>query len=98
MLHCRLKDGQPNNAKSGLKRHRGYVHPVADNYNLDLSSPVAMMANMTLGHEFEGERGQDEAQVMRLWVVAETDVGADYQTVEMVLSGVSDEEQCGMRG
>jgi len=59
---------------------------------LDASSLVAMMGTISPQHEFEGVSGQDQAQVMRCWVVAETDVETLDQTVDMVLAGVDDDE------
>jgi len=50
------------------------------------------MANTTLQREFESESGQDHAQVMRRWVVAETKVDAVDETVDVVLAGVDDGE------
>jgi len=50
------------------------------------------MGTISPQHEFEGVSGQDQAQVMRCWVVAETDVETLDQTVDMVLAGVDDDE------
>ena len=51
-----------------------------------------MMANTTLQCEFESVCGEDHAQVMRRWVVAETDIEAVDETVDVVLAGADDEE------
>jgi len=56
------------------------------------------MANTTLQREFESVSGQDHAQVMRRWVVAETDVEAIDVTDDVVLAGAEDEEWWGMVG
>jgi len=50
------------------------------------------MANMTLRREFESVSGQDHAQVMRRWVVAETDVEAVDESADVVSAGADDEE------
>jgi len=82
----------PNRANTELRRQPDDVQPVADNENLDVSSLVAMMANTTLQHEFKSVSGQDHVQVMRRWVVAETDVDAVDVTVDVVVAGADDEE------
>jgi len=88
-----LKAGcQPIRASVELRRQPGDFQPVADNGKLDVSSLVAMMANTTLHREFESVSGKDHAQVMRRWVVAETDVEAVDETVDVVLAGADDEE------
>jgi len=52
---------------------------------------VAMTANTTLRPKFQSVSGQDHAQVMRRRV-AETDVEAVHQTVNVVLA-VADHEE-----
>jgi len=89
---CLKADCLPNRANTELRRQPDDVQPVADNENLDVSSLVAVMANTTLQREFESVSGQDHAQVMRLWVVAETDVEAIDVTDDVVLAGAEDEE------
>ena len=86
-------DCLPNRANAEFRRQLGDVQPVADSDNLDVSSLVAMMANMMLQREFEYECGQTQAQVVRRWPVAETDVEAIDQTVGIVLAGVDDKER-----
>jgi len=46
----------------------------------------------SVGRKFESVSGQDHAQVMRRWVVAETEVEAVDETVDVVLAGADDEE------
>jgi len=48
--------------------------------------------NTTLQREFESVSSRDHAQVMRRWVVAETDVEAVDETVDVVMAGADDEE------
>jgi len=92
-FRCWLKaECLPTEANDELRRQLGDILPVADNEHMDVSSLVAMMANTTLQHEFEGVSGPDQAQAMRRWLVAETDVEAIYQTVEMVLVGADDDQ------
>jgi len=50
------------------------------------------MANMTLQCEIDSASGEDHAQVMRRWVVAETNVEAIDVKVDVVLAGADDEE------
>jgi len=89
---CLKADCLPNRANTELRRQPDDVQPVADNEKLDVSSLVAMMANTTLQREFESVSGQNHAQVMRRWVVAEADVEAVDVTVDVVLAGADDEE------
>jgi len=89
---CLKADCLSNRANTELRRQPDDFQPVADNKKLDVSSLVAMMANTTLQREFESESGQDHAQVMRRWLVAETDVEAIDQMVDMVLAGADDDE------
>jgi len=89
---CLKADCLSNRANTELRRQPDDFQPVADNKNLDVSSLVAMMANTTLEHEFEGVSGPDQAQAMRRWLVAETDVEAIDQMVDMVLAGADDDE------
>jgi len=93
---CLKADCLSNRANTELRRQPDDFQPVADNKNLDVSSLVAMMANTTLEHEFEGVSGPDQAQAMRRWLVAETDVEAIDQMVDMVLAGADDDEWWGM--
>jgi len=51
-----------------------------------------MMANTTPQCEFESVSGEDHAQVMRRWVVAETNIEAIDVKVDVVLPGADDEE------
>jgi len=57
-----------------------------------LLSLVAMMANTTLQCELESVSGEDHAQVMRRWVVDETNVEAIDVKVAVVLAGAADKE------
>jgi len=100
ILRCWLKaDCLSSEANTDFRRYLGEDgQPVADNDHVDVSSLVAMIANTTLEHEFEGVRGQDQAQAVRRWLVAETDVEAMYQTVDMVLAGADDRGRKGMGG
>jgi len=59
---------------------------------LDMSSVIAMMANTTLQREFENVSGPDRVQVMRLSRLAETDVEADDEAVDVILAVMDDEE------
>ena len=59
---------------------------------MDVSQLVAMMANTSLEHEFDGLSGQEQVMAVRRWLTAETDVEAIVQTVHMVLTGGDDEE------
>jgi len=89
---CLTADCLPNRANTGLRRQPDDVQPVADNEKLDVSSLVAMMVNTTLQRVLASISGQDHAQVMRRWVVAETDIEAVDETVDVVLAGADDEE------
>jgi len=89
---CLKADCLPNRANTELRRQRDDVQSVADDEKLDMSSLEAMAANTTLQREFESVSGEDHAQVMRRWVVAETDVEAVGETVDVVLAGADDEE------
>jgi len=89
---CLKADCLPNRANTELKRQPDDAQPVADNENLDVSSPVAMTSNTTLQCEFESVTGEDHAQVMRRWVVAETNVEAIDVKVDVVLAGAVDKE------
>jgi len=89
---CLKADCLPNRANTELRRQPDDVQPVADNKNLDVSSLVAMMANTTLQCEFESVSGEDHAQVMRRWVVAEINFEAIDVKVDVVLAGADDEE------
>jgi len=89
---CLKADCLPNRASPELRRQPDDVQPVADNKNLDMSSLVAVMANTTLQRVLASISGQDHAQVMRRWVVAETDIEAVDETVDVVLAGADDEE------
>jgi len=53
---------------------------------------VAMMANTSLEHEFDGLSGQEQVLAVRRWLTAETDVEAIDQTTRTVLTGGDDEE------
>ena len=88
---CLKADCLPNRANTELRRQPDDVQPVADNKTLDVSSLVAMMANTTQC-EFESLSGEDHAQVMRRWVVAETNVQAIDVKIDVVLAGADDEE------
>jgi len=87
---CLKADCLRNRANAELRRQPDDVHPAADNEKLDVSSPVAIMANTTLQREFESVSGPDRAQVIRRWVVAGTVVEAGDETVDVVLAGVYD--------
>jgi len=50
------------------------------------------MANTTPQCEFESVSGEDHAQVMRRWVVAETNIEAIDVKVDVVFPGADDEE------
>jgi len=89
---CLRADCLPNRANTELRRQPDDVQPAADNEKLDVSSLVAMMANTTLQREFESVCGQEHAQVMRRWVVAETDVEAVDETGDVVLAEADYEE------
>jgi len=88
---CLKADCLPNRANTEPRRQPDDVQPVADNKNLDVSTLVAMVANTTQC-EFESVSGEDHAQVMRPWVVAETNVEAIDVKVDVVLAGADDEE------
>jgi len=88
---CLKADCLPNRANTELRRQPDDVQPVADNKTLNVSSLVAMMANTTQC-EFESVSGEDHAQVMRRWVVAETNVQAIDVKVDVVLARADDEE------
>jgi len=89
---CRKADCLPKRASAKLRRQPDDVHPVADDEELDVPSLVAMMAHTTLQREFESVSGPDHAQVMRRWVLAETDVEAVDVAVDVVFAGADDEE------
>jgi len=59
---------------------------------MDVSQLVAMMANTSLEHAFDGLSGQEQVLAVRRWLTAVTDVEAIDQTVHMVLTGGGDEE------
>jgi len=59
---------------------------------MDVSHVVAMMANTSLEHEFDGLSGQEQVLAVRRWLTAETDVEAIDHTVGTVLTVGDDEE------
>jgi len=59
---------------------------------MDMPYPAAMTAITTLQPKFQSIRCQGHAPVMRRRVVAETDVEAIHQTVDVVLAGADQED------
>jgi len=92
LLVCVRADGLPNRANAERRRQPGDVQHVADHENLDVPSLEAIMANTTLQPTFQSAGSQDDAQVMRGRVVAETNVEAINETVDIVLAGADHEE------
>jgi len=89
---CLKADCLPNRSNAELRRQPDDVQPVADNEKLVVFSLVAMMANTTLQREFESVSCPDRAQVMRRRVLAEPDVEAVDEAVDVVLAVADDEE------
>jgi len=57
-----------------------------------LRRPFLFSAFVTTLHVADFSTGEDHAQVMRRWVVAETNVEAIDVKVDVVLAGADDEE------
>jgi len=92
-VRCLLKeDCLPTEAVARLRLQLGDIQVVAEPAHMDVSHSVAMMANTSLEHEFEGPSGQEQVLAVRCWLTAETDVEAIDQTDHMVLTGGDDEE------
>jgi len=93
IVRCLLKeDYLPTEAVARLRLQLGDIQVVAEPAPMDVSHSVAMMANTSLEHEFEGPSGQEQVLPVRRWLTAETDVEAIDQTDHMVLTGGDDEE------
>jgi len=93
IVRCWLKaDCLPTEADARLRLQLGVIQVVAEPAHMDVSHLVAMIANTSLEHEFDGLRGQEQVLAVRRWLTAETDVEAIDQTVLMVLTGGDDEE------
>ena len=89
---CLKADCLPDRASTELRRQPDDAQPVAGNKTLDVSSALVMVANTTLQRKLNSESGQDHAQVMRRWMVAETVVEAVDERVDVVLAEADDEE------
>jgi len=93
IVRCWLKaDCLPTEAVARLRLQLGDIQLVAEPAHMDVSHLVAMLANTSLEHEFDGLSGQEQVLAVRRWLTAETDVEAIDQTVHMVLTGGDDEE------
>jgi len=91
-LVCLRADYLPNRANAELRRQPCDVQHVADHERMDMPYPAAMTAITTLQPKFQSIRCQGHAPVMRRRVVAETDVEAIHQTVDVVLAGADQED------
>jgi len=58
---------------------------------MDVSHLVAMMANTSLEHVFDGLSGQEQVLAVPRWLTAEIDAEAIDQTVHMILTAGDDE-------
>jgi len=58
---------------------------------MDVSHLVAMMANTSLEHVFDGLSVQEQVLAVRRWLTTETDVEASDQTIHLILTGGDDE-------
>jgi len=85
-------DCLPTDADARLRLQLGDIQVVAEPAHMDVSHLVAMMANTSLEHEFDGLSVQEQVLAVRRWLTAETDVEAIDQTSHMVLTGGDDEE------
>jgi len=85
-------DCLPTDADARLRLQLGDIQVVAEPAHMDVSHLVAMMANTSLEHEFDGLSGQEQVLAVRRWLTAETEVEAIDQTFHMVLTGGDDEE------
>jgi len=93
IMRCWLKaDCLPTEAVARLRLQLGDIQVVAEPADMDVSHLVAMTANTSLEHEFDGLSGQEQVLAVRRWLTAETDVEAIEQTVHMVLTWGDDEE------
>ena len=93
IVRCWLKaDCLPTEAVARQRLQLGDIQVVAEPAHMDVSHLVAMIANTSLQHEFDGLSGQEQVLAVRRWLKAETDVEAIDQTVHMVLTGGDDEE------
>jgi len=92
-VRCWLKaDCLPTEAVALLRLQLSDIQVVAELAHMDVSHLVAMMANASLEHEFDGLSGQEQVVLaVRRWLTAESDVEAIDQTVHMVLIGRDDE-------
>jgi len=93
IVRCWLKaDCLPTEAGALLRLQLGDIQVVAELAHMDVSHLVAMMANTSLEHEFDGLSGQEQVVLaVRRWLTAESDVEAIDQTVHMVLTRRDDE-------
>jgi len=92
IVRCWLKaDCLPTEAVARLRLQLGDIQIVAVPAHMDVSHLVAMMANTSLEHEFDGLSGQEQVLAVRRWLTAEIDVEAIDQTVHIVLTGGDDE-------
>ena len=85
-------DCLPTEAVARLRLQLGDIQVVAEPDHMDVSHLVAMMANTSLEHEFDGLSGQEQVLAVRRWQTAETDVESIDQTVHMVLTRRDDQE------
>ena len=93
IVRCWLKaDCLPTEAVAHLRLQLGDIQVVAEPAHMDVFHFVAMMANTSLEHEFDGLSGQEQVLAVRCWLTVETDVEANDQTDHMVLTGGDDEE------
>jgi len=93
IVRCWLKaDCLPTEAVARLRLQLGDIQGVTEPAHMDVSHLVAMMADTSLEHEFDGLSGQEQVLAVRRWLTAETDVEAIDQTVHMVMAGRDDEE------
>jgi len=91
-VRCWLKaDCLSTEAVARLRLQLGDMQVVAEPAYMNVSNQVAMIANTSLEHEFDGLSGQEQVLAVRSWLTAKTDVEAIDQTVHMVLTGGYDE-------
>jgi len=72
IVRCWLKaDCLPTEAVARLRLQLGDIQVVAEPTYMDVSHLVAMMANTSLEHEFDGLSGQAQVLAVRRWLTAD---------------------------
>lgn len=84
-------DCLPSDAVVELQRQLGEVHPFSDNVQADVSALAAVMANTT-EYELDGLGDQAQMQGVRRLLMADSNVEAIDQTVDIFLAEEDENE------